>query len=156
METQLEEKVLENIPTSLDSIESFYGPAYSLAVKLRENGYEIAGHMGIKINKKKKPNRNFLGILEDRKPLQKNFLGVRYLKYNLPQRAYLLATLWFNDEKRKADENKLWILEVRRKEYLNKLTKLVNALSEPYNVKVKVKLKSDGLVEEKYLSDILS
>lgn len=133
---------------SLDKILfSCESPVYRIAKGLRKKGYEIAGHMGVK---QKKPTCNMVGILKEREPIQKNFYGI---KYNQNQRALYVATLWINSEEKKAIEDKRWVLEVNDEKYKTKLTKLVEKLSLPYNVKIQVKLLNDPR-EETYLSEV--
>ena len=92
---------------SLDKlISSFESPVYKIAEGLREEGYKIAGHMGVK---QKNSTHNMVGILKEREPIQKSFLGI---KYNANQKAFLLGTLWINNEERNADEDSKWVLEV--------------------------------------------
>lgn len=152
MEIELERKVLSNNSIHLENIDldciKCNSPSYSLAEKLRERGYDIAGHAGIRT---KKPIHNFIGILKDRKPLQKSFFGI---KYKRNQRAINLGKLWFNDEERNADENKTWVLDVYGRKHLSEVTKLINAISKPYKINIKVNLKSEHPKEETYLSDL--
>ena len=149
MEKQLEEKVLNVKMPSKTSMSSINGPSYEVAEKLRKIGYDIAGHAGIR---KEKPLSSFIGILKDRNPLNKSILGIKYTK---KQRAIHLGTLWFNNEKKNANEHKNWVLDVYGRKHLSKMTKLVNSLSQPYNVEVKVNLKSEYPIEENYLSDLI-
>lgn len=149
MENQLEQSLLEEDESRECNGIPFNGPSYLIAEKLKEKGYDISGHGGVRL--KEKTLSSFIGILKDRKPVEKRILG---FKYNKKQRALHLGTLWFNNNKKDADENKNWVLEVYGKKYLPTLTKLVNSLSKPYNVQVEVKLKNEYPLEETYLSDL--
>ncbi len=125
------------------------GPSYGVSNILKEKGYNVAGHAGIR---KKVPLSNFLGILKEREPLEKSLFGIKYIKN---RRAMHLATIWFNDSKRKANESSNWLVEVYGKEYLSEVSKLIKPLSKQYCVKVKINLKTELPREETYLSDLI-
>ena len=140
----------ENRNSLCDLISPYENPAYIIAEELRGEGYAIAGHLGVK---QKFPSPGFVGILKERKPIQKNFYGI---KYNKSQRALHLGTIWMNNREKEATENKNWVLEVYGEKYLPRLTKIVEKISAPYNVKIEVKLLSKEPKEEHYLSDLVS
>jgi len=145
----MKEKIdcLEEI--SLDrKVVSFENPAYGVAQKVREEGYEIAGHMGIK---QKRPTHNMVGILKEREPFKKKMYGIKW-KFN--PRAFHLGTIWINHYERGAKEDKKWIMEVYGKKYLPKLTELAEKLSSDYNVEVEVKLAGNFPRRQTYLSDL--
>jgi hypothetical protein len=158
MKMQLENKVL-NEENPADTIEdlsdvaySYYGPSYSVSEELRKRGYEIAGHMNLRIPRQKNPMSAFIGILKNQKPVQKKIFGI---KLNRERKAVYLGRLWFNNESKMAVEDEKWVLDVYGRRNLSELTKLLNSISKDYGVKVKVNLKSEYPIQENYLSDII-
>jgi hypothetical protein len=132
---------------SLDEFLSFLeNPVYRIAEELRKEGYEIAGHMGVKVPKEKQPPHNMVGILKDKKPLEKNICG---FKYNKKQRADLLAEVWEDN----TEKDKKLIAHIYGYENFREASRLIKRLSSPYRVKI-VKLVYKDPREENYLSDI--
>ncbi len=135
---------------SLDEgVSSYKSPAYEIARKLRQMGYEIADCIGMRQNE---PDRDSVGILQLRDPVQKSFLGI---KYNKKQRALYLGTLWLDNPPRKAKEDEKWILDVYGKENISQLTDVVKKLSESYSIKFQVELKTENPKLETFLDDLL-
>lgn len=162
MVEQLENKILNETNlvetignlTNLTDISSFcYGPSYSVSEELKERGYELAGHMNLKLGKQKKPLSSFIGILKNQKPIQKKILGI---KLNKRQKAIYIGKIWFNNESKNAYEDKKWVLEVYGRRHLSEMTKLFDALSKSHGVKLKVNLKSEYIVKENHFLDILN
>jgi hypothetical protein len=140
----------ENDSSCIDT-DSLENPVYRIAEGLKEEGYAPAGRLGIKQNEPNRLDPNMVGILKERKAIEKSFFG---FKYNQPQRAFHLGTIWINDEDKGAKEDKKWILEVCGKKYESKLTELVEKLALPYNVQVETILSRKTPKLETYLSDI--
>ena len=162
MVEQLENKILNeaslgnpvgNLINLADISHICYGPSYSVSEELKKRGYCLAGHMNLKIGKQKKSLSSFIGILKNQKPIQKKILGI---KLNKKQKAIYIGKIWFNNKSKNADENKKWILQVYGRRHLSEMTKLFNSLSKPYGVKLDVHLKSEYIVKENYLFDILN
>lgn len=151
MERQLE-KVLE---TEVEKREQNFnwdfvnGPAYPVSIKIREQGFDIAGHGKIRV---KYPLSSFIGILEDKEPIRKSFLGLHYSKNS---KAEYIGTLWFNNSKKGANEYSNWVLNVNGRKNLSKMAKLGNMLSKEYKIPVKLNLGTEYAVEENYISDLL-
>ena len=144
---------LRNMKEDIDQLDKILSlcedPVLSIAKELREEGYEIAGCMGVR---QKTPPCNLIGILKEREPIQKDFYGI--LKWNKNQRALHLGTILLNCKKEKAEEGEKWVLEVYGREYLLELTEVVKRLSLPYKAKIQVKLCSDFPREENYLHEL--
>lgn len=151
MDKQLEE-VLE---AEVEKLEQNFnwdfvnGPAYSVSNKIKQEGFDIAGHGKVRI---KSPLSSFIGILEDKEPIKKTFLGIHY---NKTPKAEYLGTLWFNNSKKGANEYTTWILNVNGRKNLSKMAKIGNMLSKEYNIPIKVNVGTEYPVEENYVSDLL-
>jgi hypothetical protein len=126
----------------------FHGPSYSIADKLKENGYEISGHGGIK---REYPLYSFMGILRNKKSIQKKFCGI---KWNKVQRADNLGKLWLNNSEKNAEENKSWTLEVYGKEHESNLVNVIKGVSDSYNVNLHVCIRRETPKKEVYLYDL--
>jgi hypothetical protein len=143
---------MEQNISSLNELLSFWeNPVYKIAEGLRKEGYEVAGHMGVKVPEQKQPPCNMVGILKERDPIQKSFFGI---KYNKSRRAFHLGTIWINNEEKGAIEDEKWILEVCGEKYKSKLTELVEKIALPYNVQVETILSRKTPMRETYLSDL--
>ncbi|MFH0949371.1 MAG: hypothetical protein V1802_02695 [Candidatus Aenigmatarchaeota archaeon] len=118
-------------------------PAYVINRALQEKGYQIANCAGIKVDE---PSHDHIGILEPRAPVSRNFLGI---KWHERQRALYLGTLWLTNPAIGASEEQ-WVLEVYGRDNVPKLTELVRELSEPFHVKVEVKLEKESPKLERY------
>ncbi len=142
------ERQTEKLDFSLfnERVSYYESPAYELARKLRQMGYEIANCIGLR---KTEPEKDNIGILKSR-DIQKSFLGIKYIK---KYRALHIGTLWFDEPPRKTEENKKWYLDVYGRENISQLTKIVKNLSKPYKVKVQVGLKSEISKVESFLED---
>ncbi len=150
------EKVLEkSLKTKVEEIEQnleldfVNGPAYPVSVKIKEQGFDIAGHGKVRT---KYPLSSFIGILEDKEPIKKSFFGIPYSKHS---KAEYLGTLWFNNSKKGANEYSRWVLNVNGRENLSKMTKLGKMLSKEYKIPVKLSLGTEYAVEENYILDLL-
>jgi hypothetical protein len=108
----------------------------------KEKGYDIAGHMGIRISQGKLTPYNMLGILKEKKPLEKSILGI--FKYTKPQRADLLGELWNEDEK--------FILKIYGQDNYLEVSKLIKKHLSPYRIKPEKFVYQDKR-EESYLFD---
>jgi hypothetical protein len=140
-----------NLREHLEDIASeFYGPAHYVAKGLKENGYDIAGHGGIRTPK---PQNDFIGILKDEEPIQRSFLGCKIPFWYKYQRGHQIGKLWLNHEGRKAKEDKRWVLEVYGIEYCPELSEIITELSRPYNVHVSTKIEKDKPLKEGHTSD---
>ena len=134
---------------SLEEIfDCFQNPLYRIAEELRGEGYSIAGHMGVK---QKKPSANMIGILKERKPLEKRFF---VFKYHQHQRAFHLGTIWLNNPEIGASEDKKWVLKIYGKDYQAKLTKIIEKVSSPYGIEVEVILSRKTPKRETYLFEL--
>ncbi|GEM_PF-1439482 len=125
------------------------GPAYSVSKKIKQEGFDIAGHGKVRI---KYPLSSFIGILEDKEPIKKRFLGISYIK--TPKAEYM-GTLWFNNSKKGANEYSTWVLNVNGRKNLSKMAKLGNMLSKEYKLPIKVNVGTEYPVEENYILDLL-
>jgi hypothetical protein len=133
--------------SSLDEFLSFLeNPTSKIAEGLRKEGYEIAGHMGLKVPSDKKPPYNMVGILKDKKPLEKNICG---FKHNKKQRADLIAEVWEDN----TEKDKKLIAHIYGYDNFREASRLIKRLSSPYGIKI-VKLVYKDPREENYLSDI--
>ena len=134
---------------NLDEKISYYeSPTYAVAKALREKGYEIANHRGVKIVGE--PLHDVLGILEPRDPIVKNFFGLRWLS---KQRALYLGTLWVDNNAYGAKPDERWVLEVYGRSSVQKLTELMREIPKPREVSILIRLKSERGREEVYESD---
>ncbi len=106
-----------------------------------EKGYDIAGHMGIRVPEEKTSPYNMFGILKDKKPLEKRILGI---KYSQKQRADLLGELWREDDK--------FTLKVYGQENFLEVSKLIKKHLSPYKPKLSKIVYTDRR-EESYLFD---
>lgn len=125
-------------------------PVYAIANKLKQEGYEIADFHGTKDDNP--ISENGIGILQRRKPIQKtNFLGIKYNEEQ--ERALYIGHLILKNPKMNAKENKRWILEVYGRENVSPLIETMKKISEPYNVKVNIKLESESPYNETIQED---
>lgn len=130
---------------SLDERVSYHeSPAYAVAERLLEKGYKISYANGKITNH---PSNDCVGIFKQRAPIR-GFLG-----FTREQRALYIGRIWFENEKRNAISDKNWVLEAYSRKHIPELTELVKELSEPYKVKVEIKLESEYPDEEIYPSD---
>jgi hypothetical protein len=118
-----EENDLEN------SINRCENPIYRIAKGLREEGYEIAGHMGIKVPKEKQPPHNMVGILRKKEPIKKRFLGI--IPYTEKQRHDYVGKLWTDNVEKGAIEDKKWILNIYGQDNFTEVTGLMNKFASP-------------------------
>ncbi len=82
--------------TSLNEYLSFLD-MHGLSQRIREEkGYNIAGHLGIRVPEEKQAPYNMFGILKEKQPVVKSIFGIKYKK---PQRAELLGELWKEEDK---------------------------------------------------------
>lgn len=133
---------------NLDERVSYHeSPAYTVARKLRDKGYEIASCIGLK---RTEPDHNVVGILKPRDHIQKSFLG---LKWDSKQRALHLGTLWLDNRAKGAKYHKNWVLEVYGRDNVPELTELVKELSETSGARVQIRLGSEQPRVETYFSD---
>lgn len=140
---------MEKENNSLDKLAlSLENPLYEIAERLRKEGYAIAGYMGVK---QKKPSANMIGILKERKPLEKRFF---VFKYHQHQRAFHLGTIWLNNPEIGASEDKKWVLKIYGKDYQAKLTKIIEKVSSPYGIEVEVILSRKTPKRETYLFEL--
>ena len=128
-------------------------PVHGIARGLRERGYEIAGHGGIRVKENKNPATSVVGVLEETEPIQKSFLG--FMKYNEKQRARLIGELWLNNAPRYGDYDEKWIFKPYGKEYAVKITKIIKKICAPYKVKLEIEPPTDSPREEVYLHELL-
>ncbi|MFH1503170.1 MAG: hypothetical protein ABIE36_00750 [Candidatus Diapherotrites archaeon] len=143
---------METQSTDYSDIEicPYESPAYYIAERLKERGYEIADRGGCR---RKKPIPGLVGILKEREQIQKSFLGI---KWNKNQRALHIGNLLIHDESRGAIEDKKWVLLVYGEEYKPELTKIVKKISIPYQIEIIVKLDKEIPKEEISLFDYLN
>ena len=104
-----------------------------------EKGYDIAGHMGIRVPEKKKHPSNMLGILKEKEPIEKVVLGI---KYNQSQKADLLGELWKEDDK--------FTLKVYGQDNYLEVSRLIKKHLSPYKIKPEKVIYQDSR-EESYL-----
>jgi hypothetical protein len=131
--------------------ETFYdaNPIYTVAKRLEEEGYSIAGHMGIR---REMPTCNMIGILKDRKPVEKSLLGI--IKWKKNQKALHLGTVWFNHIEKDADEYERWVFEANGIKEMSKLTNILEEVSLPYKVKIQSVLYNNVPKRETYLHEL--
>ncbi len=132
---------------SIDEKITYHENSVAVAKNLRERGYTIASSTGIR---QREPDRDVIGILKSREPIQKNFLG---FKWNKQQRGLYIGTLWLENQARGAIHNENWVLEVYGRDYVPELTKLVKELSEQHQAKVQIILDSEKPRVEIYSLD---
>lgn len=106
-----------------------------------EKGYDIAGHMGIRISQGRPSPCNMFGILKEKKPLEKRILGIKRTK---PQRADLLGELWNEDEK--------FTLKIYGHDNYLEVSRLIKKHLSPYGIKPEKFVYQDKK-EESYLFD---
>jgi len=106
-----------------------------------EKGYDIAGHMGIRVPEEKSSPCNMFGILKEKEPLEKSILGIKYKK---SQRADLLGELWKDDNK--------FLLKVYGQDNYLEVSRLIKKHLSPYKIKPE-KIVYQDKREESYLFD---
>ncbi|HPD81813.1 MAG TPA: hypothetical protein PK357_01810 [Candidatus Pacearchaeota archaeon] len=117
-------KTEEHNITSLNEYLSFLD-MHGIAKGIKqEKGYDIAGHMGIRVSEEKQAPHNMFGILKEKQPLEKSILGIKYKK---PQRADLLGELWNEDEK--------FILKIYGHDNYLEVSKLIKKHLSLYGIK---------------------
>jgi hypothetical protein len=144
----------ENDSSSNYRMASFGNPSYEVAERLREEGYDIAGHMRVR---RKTPVPNMIGVLKDRELVETNFLGFKsFFGYKLTRkpRALHLGRIWFNDEDKGAIENENWVFEANGTKEMFKLTKILEDIASSYNVKITSNLYSNIPKRERYLNEL--
>jgi hypothetical protein len=128
---------------SLDERVSYHeSPAYAVAEKLLRKGYKISYANGTITNH---PSNDCVGIFKRRDPDPIE---------GFEQRAMFIGAIWFENEKRNAIPDKNWVLEAYSRKHIPELTKLVTELSEPYKVKVEIRLESEYPDDEIWPSDL--
>jgi len=132
---------------SIDDRLTYHENSVAVAKTLKDRGYDIASSTGLR---QSEPDRDVVGILKPREPVQKSFLGVRW---NSQQRALYIGTLWLENQARGAKLNENWVLEVYGRAYVPELTELVKELSEPHQAQVQIRLNAEKPRVETYLSD---
>src|SRR4030043_129532 len=111
---------------SLEEFLSFLdNPIYRIAKGVKEEGYDIAGHMGIRVPETKQPPCNMVGILKNKKPVKKSVCG---FKYNKKQRADLLAEVWEDDR----EKDKKLIAHIYGYDNFHEASRLIEKFSSPY------------------------
>ena len=124
--------------------------ATDVAKILREKGYDIADPICIR---KEEPDKDVVGILKPRNPIQKSFLGI---KWNKKQRALYIGTLWLENQPRGARFDENWVLEVYGRDQIPELTEVVGELSRKYQINVQTRLVAEEPCVEKYSSDVMN
>ncbi|MCX6750210.1 MAG: hypothetical protein NTZ83_02030 [Candidatus Pacearchaeota archaeon] len=120
----------------------FESPANGIARALKGRGYVAAGYFGIR----NKPATNLVGVLKERKPIQKTRFG---FKLNKTQRAHYIGDILLNS----SGEEEQWLLKGYGKKYFPKLTEILEEISESYGAKLQVRLDRKTPKQETYLSD---
>lgn len=111
--------------TSLNEYLSFLD-MYRIAGAIKEEkGYDIAGHLGIRVPEKKQAPPHMFGILKERPPLEKSILGIKRTK---PQKSELLGELWEEDGgyllKVYGQDNYIELIRLIKKHLLSRKSKL--------------------------------
>ncbi len=144
---------MKNKRESLDKlIHHCINPVDGIAYELRKEGFDIAGHLGVRA-RKGKPARAMLGILKNQEPVEKKFLG---FSKNVKSKAHLIGEIWFNKDSKYSTPEGEPILMVYGKEYLPVLKNLFRGFSHKYNVYPKLQLMSDTPRQETYLHEVTS
>jgi hypothetical protein len=118
-------KTEEHNITSLNEYLSFLD-IQGIARKIKkEKGYDIAGHLGIRIPEGKEAPYNMFGVLKEKQHLEKNILGIKYKK---SQRADLLGELWKEEDKYLlkvyGQDNYIELIRLIKKHLLSRKSKL--------------------------------
>jgi hypothetical protein len=133
----------QNITSLNDYLSFLESPIHRIAKEVMEEGYDIAGHMGIRVSEKNKHPSNMIGILKNKDPLEKRILGI---KFNQKQRAELIGELWNNNDK--------FTLKVYGQDNYLEVCRLVKKHLSAYNIKPKKVIYQDSR-EESYISDTM-
>jgi hypothetical protein len=144
----------KNINSLEEYLSFFENHTSKIAKELRKEGYEIAGHMELKVPKEKQPPYNMVGILRKKEPIQKKLLGIRY---NMPQREDCIGKVWTDNREIngiQAVNDKRWLVEIYGQDNYLEVAKLVKKIASPYKIKIS-KFVHENPREEAYLSDIV-
>jgi len=135
-------------------IDACEGHLYEVADRLKQEGYDIAGHMRVR---RKNPSPNMIGVLKDRAPVQASVLGLKNIfGYQLTRqpRAFHYGRIWFNDEDKGAVYGKNWVYEANGTVEMFKITKLLEDIASPYGITVQSKLRHKAPKRERYLHEL--
>lgn len=133
-------------------VSHFASPVYGVAEKLRENGYDVAGRLGVRYTGQNQLPPDMVGILENRRPSQVSLFGKKFDVRK--RRAFYLGTIWFDNAERGAEEDKKWVLEIHGKKDMKELTNVVENIASDYNVEVQPILYRKVPSREKYIDEL--
>jgi len=146
---------MEQNISSLNELLSFLENNTSkIARELRKEGYEIAGHMEVKVPQKKQPPYDMVGVLRKKEPIKKKVFGV---SYNKAQRKDCIGKIWTNNREINGIEanDKRWIAEIYGPENFIEMDGLSNRLSSLYGVQISKFVYRDSR-KERYIFDLAS
>jgi hypothetical protein len=127
---------------------------YEVAERLREEGYDIAGHMRVR---RKNPSPNMIGVLKDRAPVQASFLGIENIfgyKLTRQPRAFHYGRIWFDDEDKGAIKGKNWVYEANGTKEMFKINKILEDVASPHGITVQSKLYHKHPKRERYIDEL--
>lgn len=138
-------------------ISSCQSPVYEVAERFREEGYDVAGHMRVRVSNIKNLPKNMIGVLKDREPVQASFLGLKSIfGYQLTRqpRAFHYGRIWFDDEDKGAIEGKNWFFEANGTKEMFKIKRILEDIASPYGIKVQSELYHKHPKRERYLHEL--